>query len=193
MVYSRSIDGRLLTFGISGRLYKSNVLLYDHQTESLWSQLKSQAISGDLVRKRMQPIVSTRTRWKKWRQMHPRTTVLSDETGYRRDYTVDPYKGYYQVGSIMFPVGKVRIDLSAKERVMGIAINGAAKAYAIQHLQQKSGIIEDRIGEARISIEVSPDGEVAAVRNASGERIPHMFVYWFAWQAFYPETGVFSP
>ncbi len=189
-MYSRQISGRELTFGISGRLYKSNVLLYDHQTESLWSQLQSQAITGDLVGKKMEPIASVRMRWKKWRQQHPQTLVLSDKTGFSRNYSVDPYEGYYRVGSLMFPVGRVRTDLPAKERVVGIEIDGAAKAYALESLQRKPGITEDRIGEVDITIEVSPEGEITSVRKASGEDVPHMFVYWFAWQAFFPDTEV---
>jgi hypothetical protein len=180
----------VLTFGISGRLYKSNVLLYDHQTESLWSQLKAQAISGDLVRQQLQPIASVRMRWKKWKQQHPQTTVLSNQTGYHRDYAIDPYKGYYQIGSLMFPVGKVRLDLSAKDRVLGIAIDGVAKAYPLERLQKNHGILTDQIGQTQVFIEVTPDGDVVAVRNASNEEIPHMFVYWFAWQAFHPKTAL---
>ena len=190
MVYSRIVNDQVLTFGISGRLYKSNVLLYDHQTESLWSQLKAQAISGDLVRQQLQPIASVRMGWKKWKQEHPQTTVLSNQTGYNRDYAIDPYKGYYQIGSLMFPVGKVRLDLSAKDRVLGIAIDGVAKAYPLERLQKNHGILTDQVGQTQVFIEVSPEGDVVAVRNASNEEIPHMFVYWFAWQAFLPKTAI---
>jgi len=189
-VYSRQIGGRELTFGISGRLYKSNVLLYDHQTESLWSQLKSKAITGEFVDKQMAPIASVRISWKKWRLQHPHTLVLSDKTGFSRNYAVDPYEGYYRVGRLMFPVGRVRLDLAAKERVVGIEIDGAAKAYVLESLQRRPGIIKDRVGKVDITIETSEEGEITSVRNASGEDIPHMFVYWFAWQAFYPETEV---
>jgi hypothetical protein len=179
-----------LTFGISGRLYKSNVLLYDHQTESLWSQLKSQAISGKMVGQRIEPVPSVRMSWKKWKQQHPQTKVLSDKTGYRRNYAIDPYEGYYRIGSLMFPVGKVRIDLPAKERILGVAVGDAAKAYVLEKLQKNPGKTKDRIGETDIDIEVSPEGEIVAVRNAAGGMVPHMFVYWFAWQAFHPNTEV---
>ncbi|MGD9223221.1 MAG: DUF3179 domain-containing (seleno)protein [Desulfobacteraceae bacterium] len=121
---------------------------------------------------------------------HPQSTVLSNETGYNRDYTIDPYKGYYQIGSLMFPVGKVRMDLSAKERVLGIAIDGVAKAYPLEDLQKKPGILTDQVGQSQLFIEVNSDGDVVAVRNASNEKIPHMFVYWFAWQAFHPKTEI---
>lgn len=192
MVYSRIVEGKLYTFGISGRLYKSNVLLYDHQTESLWSQLMEMAIAGPLVKKRLQKITSKRTSWKAWRKENPQTLVLSTDTGYQRDYSVDPYEGYYRTLGIWFPVGKVRTDLSPKEMVLGIELDGKAKAYPISLLRKKPGILRDKVGGKGIEIEVSPDGEVAGVRNEQGQAIPSIFSYWFAWQSFHTETSVYK-
>ncbi len=192
MVYSRKINDKEMTFGISGRLYKSNVLLYDHQTDSLWSQLMSQAIAGPHAGRDLQPLPSARMTWKKWRQLHPHTQVLSIETGFDRNYAIDPYEGYYRVGGLMFPVGRVRSDLPVKDRVMGISIGEHAKAYSLEELKRRPGRLDDRIAQTPISIEISNEGEVVAVRDASGREIAHMFVYWFAWQAFHPQTEVFS-
>ena len=136
MVYSREIEGQVYTFGVSGRLYKSNVLLYDHQTESLWSQLLELAVSGSLVGKNLTQLPASRTSWKTWKKRNPDTMVLSTETGYRRDYTVDPYEGYHQTGTIWFPVGEVRKDLSVKERVLGIEVKEETKAYPLAQLRK---------------------------------------------------------
>ena len=65
--------------------------------------------------------------------------MLSPDTGYHRDYNLDPYEGYYRTLGIMFPVGDVRTDLAAKEMVLGVEVNGAAKAYALSLLERKSG------------------------------------------------------
>lgn len=192
MVYSRNVDDTVYTFGISGRLYKSNVLLYDHQTESLWSQLMEMAIAGPLVKKRLTKLTSKRTSWKTWRKENPQTLVLSTDTGYQRNYSVDPYEGYYRTINIWFPIGKVRKDLSAKEMVLGIELGGKTKAYPISLLRKNPGILRDKVGGKGIEIEVSPDGEVAGVRDEQGQGIPSIFSYWFAWQAFHPETFVYS-
>jgi len=178
------------TFGISGRLYKSNVLLYDHETESLWSQLKSQAIAGLLAGTQLGQIPSSRVSWEKWTQLYPHSTVLSDQTGYDRDYGRDPYEGYYRVGTIWFPVGEVRRDLSLKDRVMGVEIGSDSKAYLLEDLVRKKGVVTDRIGDVQIRIRVS-DQEVVSVTNEQGEPIQHLFAYWFAWQAFHPQTDVY--
>lgn len=191
MVYSRNLERKIYTFGVSGRLYKSNVLLYDHQTESLWSQLLEKSISGPLVGKKLEKLSSSRTSWKAWRQRYPDTLVLSTKTGYSRDYSRDPYTGYYRVGTIWFPVGEVRKDLSPKERVMGLELKNKTRAYPLGQLQKSPGVTKDSLGGETIQIEVSSEGEIVSVRNGQGEEIPHIFAYWFAWQAFHPETTVY--
>jgi hypothetical protein len=191
-VYSRNVDGKELTFGVSGRLYKSNVLLYDHQTESLWSQLMEKAISGPLVGRSLRALPSSRIKWKTWKKMNPATVVLSDDTGYSRDYSIDPYEGYYRVGTLMFPVGDVRRDLSAKERVLGVEIEKHAKAYRLDWLTKNPGIHNDTVGNRSIQIEVNPQGEVVAVKDDQGKPIPATYAYWFAWQAFHKDTEVYK-
>lgn len=192
MVYSAKIDGQLLTFGVSGRLYKSNVLIYDHQTESLWSQLKETAIAGPMVGQKLKKIPAKRTSWQHWSADHPKTKVLSTDTGYPRSYDIDPYKGYYRALGIIFPVGNVRKDFPAKEMILGVEIDGAAKAYPLTLLAQKSGPLEDRIGEHPIRIMLSNQGQVADVLDQQGHSIPTIFAYWFAWQAFHPDTAVYA-
>ena len=192
MVYSSRIDDKIYTFGVSGRLYKSNVLIYDHQTESLWSQLKETAITGPMVGSKLIKIPADRTNWKRWLEKHPETRVLSPDTGYARDYDIDPYKGYYQALGIMFPVGDVRTDLQAKEMVLGIEINGEAKAYPMSLLAGKGTTINDLVGGKPIKIFLSPDGQVIEVRDDRSRSIPVIFAYWFAWQAFHPQTAVYT-
>ena len=192
-MYSRKVDGEEYTFGVSGRLYKSNVLLYDHQTESLWSQLKEQAISGSSVGKKLRVLPSSRISWKTWQKRNPSAGVLSDDTGYNRNYSVDPYEGYYQIGAVMFPVGDVRKDMAAKEPILGIEIDNHAKAYRMKWLRANPGIHIDTIGNQTIQIEISPEGEVVAVGNKAGEAVSAIYAYWFAWQAFHRDTDVYRP
>jgi hypothetical protein len=152
VVYSRKVDGKLYTFGVSGRLYKSNVLLYDHQTESLWSQLMEKAVSGALAGQPLNALPATRVKWASWRKKYPDTLVLSTETGYYRDYSIDPYEGYYRIGALMFPVGNVRKDFSPKKKVLGIEINSESRAYPLDELSVRPGIHDDNLGGTDIRI-----------------------------------------
>jgi len=192
VVYSREVGDEMLTFGVSGRLYKSNVLMYDHQTESLWSQLLSKAVTGAKAGTPLTIVPSTRAKWGTWQKRHPGAAVLSTDTGYARNYTEDPYEGYHRLGSIWFPVGKIRKDLSPKERIVGVEMGKHAKAYPISALIGRSGILEDALGGVALRIAVSEDGEVTAVEDSRGNPIPYIFVYWFAWQAFHPDTTVYE-
>jgi hypothetical protein len=191
-VYSRQIEGQNHTFGVSGRLYKSNVLLYDHQTESLWSQLMERSISGPLAGKPLEKIAATRTRWHTWINRNPDTLVLSENTGYDRNYAIDPYEGYYTVGALMFPVGNVRRELAVKARVLVIQIEKEAKASPLKWLGANPGIHKDRLAGQIIEIEVNSEGEVVSVRHQNGKPIASIYSYWFAWQAFHPGTQVFQ-
>jgi hypothetical protein len=191
VVYSRNVAGKLYTFGVSGRLYKSNVLLYDHQTESLWSQLMEKAVSGTLAGQTLNVLPAARVKWASWRKQYPETLVLSTETGYLRDYSIDPYKGYYRIGALMFPVGNVRKDFSPKKKVLGIKINFQSRAYPLDELSARPGIHSDKLGGADIQIEVDSDGQIIAVKDLKGQPVAHIFAYWFAWQAFHPKTGVY--
>lgn len=105
---------------------------------------------------------------------------------------MDPYKGYYRSLGIWFPVGDVRRDLSPKAMVLGIVIDGQARAYPISLLKTKPGILRDETGGKIIYIEITPDGEVIGVKDDKGKQISPVFGYWFAWQAFHPETTVYG-
>lgn len=191
-MYSRKVGDAELTFGVSGRLYKSNVLLYDHQTESLWSQLKQQAISGPRVGDTLQILPSVRVKLQTWQKQNRNTLVLSDNTGYYRDYSLDPYEGYYRIGGLMFPVGDVRKDMSAKKRVLGIEMGDHAKAYPLDWLGNRPGVLKDSVGNQSIRIEINSDGEIVAVTDSHGKPIPATYSYWFAWQAFHKDTEVYK-
>jgi len=150
------------------------------------------AIAGPLAGKSLKRLPSSRTSWKRWKKNNPHTLVLSTDTGYNRDYSVDPYKGYYRSLGIWFPVGDVRRDLSPKAMVLGIVIDGEARAYPISLLKTKPGILRDETGGKTIYIEITPDGEVMGVKDDKGKQISPVFSYWFAWQAFHPETTVYG-
>ena len=86
MAFRADMDGRRNIFGVSGLLYNSDVVLYDRTTESLWSQLLAQAISGPKPGQQLEAVPVTNTTWTDWRARHPDSLVLSSSTGYTRDY-----------------------------------------------------------------------------------------------------------
>ena len=100
--FKRQVGTQVLTFGVSGLLYKSDLLMYDHQTNSLWSQMAMKAVTGGLMNQPLTPIFVEHTTWEDWLQTHPKSIVLSVRTGHSRSYDRDPYAGYSSLGPIRF-------------------------------------------------------------------------------------------
>lgn len=192
MVFKRDIGGKTLTFGISGLLHQSNVLFYDHQTESLWSQLDMKAISGEMKGAGFNIYPSTMATWKEWRNKYPDTLVLSRDTGYARDYSRDPYAGYESSKSIMFPVNKKSSRFHPKEKILVVVSGDDAKAYPFSELEKAGKKLSDKVGNNKIDI-IFNNGELVEVRDSTeNKQVESLVTYWFAWYAFRPDTPVFS-
>ncbi len=193
MTFSAQAGHKHLTFGVSGLLYNSDVLLYDHQSGSLWSQIGSHAISGPLKGVRIEPIPTAHRSWREWRERYPDTQVLSTDTGFRINYRTSPYKDYHRSARLMFPVNNRSRDYRNKELVLGIRIGGVQKAYPFKELR-KHGLesFGDSVGESKVTIEWFKDDGYARAVDGNGEEIATVILYWFAWYAFHPDTAVFQ-
>ncbi len=185
--------GKDLHFGVSGLLHNSDVLLYDRETESLWSQIRKQAISGPTKGDRLTALPLTHTTWRSWRRAHPDTRVLSTDTGFRRDYERDPYAGYTSESGLFFPVRAQSRRYHPKERVLGLEIDGRFKAYPFAELSRfDGGEVRERFAGRDVRILFDRDSESAQASGPDGEQIAAITGFWFAWYAFHPETEVFT-
>src|ERR671915_2175275 len=119
-VFNRTLEnGQILEFGTSGKLYNSNLVMYDRTTNSLWSQAMSQGIVGKLAGVKLERIPFDVAYWKEWKQLYPDSKVLSRDTGSARPYGADPYGDYYTNGDVLFPVSNNDDRLGLKEIVVG--------------------------------------------------------------------------
>ena len=192
MAFIASVDGAVRDFGVSGLLYNNDVLLYDRQTESLWSQLMQQAITGPMRGRHLQQIVMSHTSWRDWRQRYPDTRVLSPETGFRRDYQRSPYAGYATSEHLYFPLTRLDRRYHPKELVIGLTLGDSHKAYPFIELSRSAGDLHDRFAGRALRIRYDAEHRSGAVYDAQGEEIPTTISYWFAWQAFHPDTEVYE-
>lgn len=191
MAFSAEIGGISRSFGVSGLLYNSDVLLYDRQTESLWSQLMTQAVSGPMKGQRLKPLPLSHTTWVDWKTRHPDTLVLSIETGYGRNYAHSPYADYIKSPEIMFPVSRTSRRYHPKEQVMGIEIDGRFKAYPFVELAKTAGEFTDTVGGEKLLIRFNREHRAGAVFDSQGGELPSVITFWFSWYAFHPQTDVF--
>ncbi len=193
MAFSIDTDSIARTFGVSGLLFNSDVLLYDHQTGSLWSQIRSQAISGVLKGTEIRPVVAAHTTWRDWLGRYPNTQVLSTDTGFRMNYRKSPYTEYQRRRQLMFPVENRSNQYSNKELVLGITIGDTFKAYPFKELRkQDRPSFDDSIGDTAVTIKWHEKEKFARAISSDGEEIPTVIVYWFAWYAFHPTTAIFQ-
>ncbi len=130
------IDGELLDFGTSGKLYQSDLVMYDRQTKSLWPQVLGAAAVGPLLGAKLQTIPSQIVSWADWRAADPNGKVLSPDTGVRRPYGTNPYAGYDRPESTPFAfVGTPDPRLPPKERVVGVRVGDHELAFPYTEIE----------------------------------------------------------
>lgn len=140
--YESHTNAGALTFGTSGFLYRSNKLMYDEQTKSLWLTLTGKPVLGSQVGRGIKlvsrPVVTTN--WAEWKKLHPNTKVLSLDTGHSRDYTEGAaYKDYFASDKLMFPVPELSSDLPTKAEVLELSwAKKLATAISVDFLKSNS-------------------------------------------------------
>ena len=142
-MYSRIINGEEHTFGVSGKLIMNALVMYDHQTNTLWSQFLRKGVRGELAGTELEVVPVTQTTWQTWKELHPDTLALDKQGRYSRD----SYRGYYQ-DSRAGVIGETLDDdrLASKEMVLGVDIDGSTKAYPFFKLSD-SPVVNDTVGD----------------------------------------------
>ena len=176
----RASNGETYTFGSSGFLFRSNKLMYDRQTRTLWNQLTGEPVLGELVgsgiRLNLLPVVLTS--WESWLEQHPETMVLDPNTGFNRPYSPGAaYGDYFAYEDTMFPVWQRNDLLETKDRIYALQIEGIPKAFPVDLLIEEIVVNDELAGTPLVLIaargEVIVDGNNSRVGevsyNAGGE------------------------
>lgn len=203
-MYSTEIDGERVEFGTSGFLYRSNKLMYDRKTGTLWHQFRGVPAVGPLVGSgmKLQVLPMTLTLWSDWVAEHPGTTVLDIETGvYPGDsYTSESrndsaYFSYRQRETTMFPVPVRSEELGVKEQVFGLVFGDEARAYP-HSVFDGTEVINDTVGGRNVVIFAAVAGAgiraydrgnlvftISGPASASGQRVVLTDENGVAWRA----------
>jgi hypothetical protein len=184
-------DGRTTTFGTSGMLYNSNLVMYDRATKSLWPQLLGVAVRGERKGERVREIGgAVTTTLGRWKAKFPSGVVLSKDTGHVRAYGTWPYGDYEGVPGVMFPVRATDDRFHPKKIVVGVRMNGAALAIPkIEFAQRREANVE--LGGRELVARYDADLDAVRVLDAkTSEPVSAYDVMWFAWYAFNPKTEV---
>ncbi len=153
IVFDRTVSGRVLDFGTTGRLRYSNLIMYDRETETWWQQATGEAIIGELWGKQLKALPAAMISWMDFMDSYPGGDVLSRETGYNRSYGTNPYSGYDDIDRPPFLYGGPETPdvLSPLERVFTLELDDNAVAYPYKTLE-KERVVNDTIGTQEIVV-----------------------------------------
>ncbi len=142
-MYAREVNGKTLTFGVSGKLIRNSLVMFDRETGTLWSHLTGEALDGPLLGNHLRQVLSEQTTWGRWRAEHRQTLMLDVDPS---DVRFDPYQAYYGAPDPGI-VGRKRADdrLPVKEKVIGVRLNGEVKAYSFTALA-RDRVVNDTVG-----------------------------------------------
>jgi uncharacterized protein DUF3179 len=192
IAFDAKVQGRRYAFGVSGLLYQSDLLMYDHQTESLWSQIGMPAIAGPMTGQRFTPIFFWELRLGGIGAPH---TLQRSSFPPRQDrfgaMTGDPYRGYAERLDLMFDTTHIDPSYDPKEWVVGVEINGAAKAYLFAEIKKVRSPISDQVAGQPLTWHFNSQTRRASVTDGEWKPLPSVTACWFTWYAFYPDTRVF--
>jgi uncharacterized protein DUF3179 len=176
LVYDPRADGRRYTFGVSGLLYRQNLLFFDDDTESLWSQLQGEAVAGPLAGTSLRLLPVTTTTWRSWKAEHPQTLVLSFQTGFKRDYSQDPYRDW----------------LLDRRLALVISMNGETKIYPYSELKKAGPALKDDLAGLIFVILFDAKQPSATVEAFGREPPPHFVAFLGNVRAFYPHAAIYK-
>jgi hypothetical protein len=167
-VYSREVGDEVLEFGVSGKLIMNVLVMYDRQTDSLWSQLLGKAVRGPFEGTELEYLPAWQTTWSDWKFRYPDTQALVK--GYSGNY--DPYNSYYASGSAGV-IGETRTDdrLQTKQFVIGVDTGQATMAFPFTELSQEP-IVNAQVGEAPVLVVFDPsNANGVAFSRLVGDRV----------------------
>mgnify|MGYP000454020626 CR=1 FL=1 len=191
IVYERTVAGQPLTFFYSGLVYNSNTVFFDEETLSIWPQVGGTAVYGEHTGAVLNVLESDVVDWGTWKTAHPDSEVLSRNTGFDYDYTVDNFEGYHAMPTLFFPIENADKRAGNKVVVFGVTVNGVKKAYLESDVDEL-GTIEDTVGGVSIEVTKDAEGQVRVEDVATGEQITKKRTYWFTWIAEFPESDLYG-
>lgn len=188
IVFDRNVSGEVKEFGVSGFLFESNLLMYDRtNTPSLWSQARGEAVIGDQNGTALNILPFQLLTLDEVRTNHPDAQILSEDTGYVRSYSSNPYGDYDQDGSTLFPISIDDQRYFAKEIFYIAPVEDNAKSIAIRigELENGESATNNSLG---LTISKSETSELTLV-DSDGNEIVGYYEMWFSWAQHHQDDG----
>ncbi len=165
IVYARTVGGRSLTFGVSGLLFRDALVMYDRETDTLWTQIDGRAIKGPLVGQTLRPLPAVHATWKQWRALYPNSLALRKRNEFR-----SAYENYNRDPRRLGIFGRRDADarLPPKTRILGIRADDAATAFPVAEIR-RARIVNTQVGGLAVVL-AAPEGACRSPRTTGGSR-----------------------
>ncbi len=188
IVYDRRLPQGETTFGVSGALIESNMVMYDRGTESLWQQSTGEALAGEYFGESLRHIPFQLLSMGEIKELYPKSLVLSEDTGYRRDYDRNPYSGYETDNNqFAFGVSKFSDEYEAKEIMVVFRVGETPVATPWSSLEEG----KDKTAEIDgVKITLTKENGELSILNQEGGVVPFYFEMWFSFAIQHGEVGV---
>ncbi len=188
--YRRRVADDTLEFGVSGLLHNHNFLLYDRQSDSLWSQFTGQAVAGERAGRTLDRVLVRQETASRWLQRQVDTGFLRPPMPEKIQYRLSPYSAYWIEDKRLFPVAAKDERYHAKELVLGVVAGDTVRAYLGSELTLAGGRLEDDLGGRKLQVFYDSDTGTFGWEADAGIEV--FEAYWLAWKAFHPKTDVWK-
>lgn len=189
--FRATIDDKRSSFAVSGLIHNHGFLLYDRQTQSLWQQFTGRALSGPRVGSELRSLPIRQETLSGILARFPRASVLSLPSPDRNDYAMSPFRRYWNLDKLLFPVAAEDRSFHLKELVLGVIVGEKQRAYLGSLATAAGGKVEDEFAGKRIRFVYDSESGTFSYEVPEGVRV--IEAYWLAWKAFFPDTEVWRP
>jgi hypothetical protein len=191
-VYAAQLDDRRLTFYVFG-VWRRNMVMRDHETGSIWQQASGEAIDGPLKGKQLEVLFAQEMTWGEFLTYHPDATYALAPGQHQGLVPIPLLMRVLKITEHLQVQGLSPADrrLDAHETIIGLVVNGEAKAYPLAVLRS-AGIIMDRVGDELIKLEYHSGGDHVTIQNQRGTALPYERQWWLGWSEFHPRSAIYS-
>lgn len=185
IAFNREFNGKIHRFGVSGYLYESNLLMYDHITESFWSQSLGEAVVGSYTGTKLDILNVSLMEFKDVIERYSDVQILSENTGFNRDYTLYPYGDYEVSNTLYFPVSSYNHQFHIKELMYVFIYDNLSFAFPLRKVPSVEYAYTYKGRDILIN---TKGGEISII--VDGELLPGYYEMWFSWIVHNGDRGI---
>ncbi len=190
-MYAANLQNRRLTFTVYG-VWRTNLLMQDRETGTIWQHATGEALAGPLHGSRLEVLPAWETTWGELRALYPGARFACEPQKFTgvlpKRLLLHALQITHSASLNGLSVSDSRLD--PHEIVLGVVVNGEARAYVLTDLRAR-GEIRDSVGGEQIHINYHPIGDRVTIHTAAGKNLSYQRQWWLGWREFHPRCGIY--